>query len=72
MSTEPILAYVLERLPKPDDSRFNERLDEIAKGAEVSFHTLLKVAKGETVDPRVSTVQSVYDYLKAMEERAAA
>lgn len=72
MSTEPILAFVLERLPKPDDLRFTERLEEIAKGAEVSYHTLLKIAKGETLDPRVSTVQDVYDYLKAREERAAA
>lgn len=72
MSTEPILAFVLERLPKPDDLRFTERLEEIAKGADVPYHTLLKIAKGETVDPRVSTVQGVYDYLKGLEARAAA
>lgn len=72
MSTEPILAFVLERLPKPDDRCFTERLEEIAKGADVPYHTLLKIAKGETVDPRVSTVQGVYDYLKGREERAAA
>lgn len=72
MHPETILAYVLERLPKQGDSHFNARLEQIAKGADVPFHTLLKVAKGETVDPRVSTVQSLHDYFKAQEEARAA
>ena len=67
-----LLSYVLERLPKPTDAHFTARLEQIAAGAGVPFHTLLKIAKGETADPRVSTVQHVYDYLKALEQREAA
>lgn len=54
--------YVKERLPAPSEKA---RLEEIANGARVPYHTLLKIAKGETTDPRVSTVQSLVDYFKA-------
>lgn len=67
MSTESILAYVLERLPKPGDAHYPQRLEQIAEGAKVPVHTLIKIAKGETVDPRVSTVQSLYDYFRSLE-----
>lgn len=62
--TENILDYVRSRLPAPGDK---ERLEIIAKGAEVPYHTLLKIANGETEDPRVSTVQNLLQYFKAME-----
>lgn len=71
MQPETILAFVLERLPKPGDPHFHARLEQVAEGASVPFHTLLKVAKGETMDPRVSTVQSLHDYFRAQEARAA-
>lgn len=57
---EGLLKYLLERLPKPDDK---EGLERVAKGADVPFHTLLKVVKGETVDPRVSTFERLVRYL---------
>lgn len=69
MSDDTLLAYVLERLPAPNEK---ERLEKIAEGAGVPFHTLLKIAKGETVDPRVSTVQSLHDYFRGLDQRAAA
>lgn len=72
MQTEPILPYVLERLPKPGEADFTDRIEKIAKGSKVPVHTLKKIANGETEDPRVSTVQNVYNYLKAIEARAAA
>lgn len=66
-SEQALFDYVKERLPAPNEK---ERLEEIAEGADVPYHTLLKIAKGETVDPRVSTAQNLWRYFKA-QERAA-
>jgi predicted transcriptional regulator len=66
------LAKVQERLPQPGAAHFTERLERIAEGAQVPFHTLLKIAKGETEDPKVSTVQKLHDYFKSLEQREAA
>lgn len=68
MQSESLLQYVQDHLPPASDK---ERLEEIAKGSGVPYHTLLKIAKRETDDPRVSTVQSLYDYLKAEQQAAA-
>lgn len=65
---ESLLKYVRERLPEPGDK---VRLEEIAKGADVPYHTLLKIAKGETTDPRVSTVENLIRYFQAQEAKAA-
>jgi predicted transcriptional regulator len=71
MIQENILEYIRDRLPVPGD---RERLEIIAKGADVPYHTLLKIANGETEDPRVSTVQNLLRYFQAAEQntRAAA
>lgn len=58
--------YVLRRLPKPDD---RERLELIAEGAQVPYHTLLKIAKGETTDPKASTLERLLRYFKAQGRR---
>lgn len=71
MEDQSLLDYVLGQLPSPEDDGFTERLEEIARGAEVPFHTLLKIAKRETSDPRVSTVQNLIRYFQAREPRAA-
>lgn len=68
MNDERMLDYVKERLPAPSEKA---ELEKIAAAAKVNFHTLLKIANGETEDPRVSTVQTLYDYFKALEARAA-
>lgn len=65
--SESMFEYVKERLPAPGEK---EALEEIAKGAEVPYHTLLKIAKGETEDPRVSTVENLFRYLRAKETAA--
>lgn len=62
MISENHFEYVKERLPAPSEK---QRLEEIAKGSNVPYHTLLKIAKGETTDPRVSTVQSLFSYFKS-------
>ncbi len=59
-----LLAYVLERLPSPSE---REALEQIARGAKVPYHTLLKIAKGQTADPRVSTVESLTRYFQSIE-----
>lgn len=59
-----MLAYLRDRLPRPDSERFHDRLQEIAKGAGVPYHTLLKIANGQTTDPRVSTVENLLRYFR--------
>ena len=54
-----LLERVKAKLPPWKDKL---ALEEVAIGAGVPFHTLLKIAKGETTDPRVSTLQSLLDY----------
>jgi predicted transcriptional regulator len=61
---ESLLRYVQERLPAPNE---RERLEEIAKAAGVPYHTLLKIAKGETHDPRISTVENLIRYFRERE-----
>ena len=38
------------------------QLEELAERSGVPFHTLRKVATGETQDPRISTVQALLDH----------
>lgn len=58
--------YVRRRLPKPSNKG---ELERVAKGASVSYHTLLKISKGETSDPRTSTVNRLAVYFRARESR---
>lgn len=67
MRDSDLLDYVLERLPRPTDEDFTDRLAEIAKRAKVPYHTLLKIAKRETSDPRVSTIQNLITYFRERE-----
>jgi predicted transcriptional regulator len=54
------------KLPAPNDK---EGLERIARDSNVPYHTLLKIANGQTEDPRVSTVEKLQRYF---EEREAA
>jgi predicted transcriptional regulator len=63
-----LLAYVLERLPKPGE---RDRLEEISKGAGVPYHTLLKIVTGETRDPKVSTIDNLLRYFRTREASPA-
>lgn len=56
--------YIKRKLPAPNE---REALETIAKGADVPYHTLLKIANGETVDPRVSTVENLTRYFRQRE-----
>lgn len=58
--------YVRERLPGPKD---RVELEEVANGSGVSIHTLLKIANGETSDPRTSTVNRLVVYFRARESK---
>ena len=58
--------YVRARLPNPSNRL---ALETVSKGAGVPYHTLLKIAKGETEDPRTSTVNRLVIYFKAKESK---
>ncbi len=58
------MQFVRERLPAPNE---REKLEVIAKGADVPYHTLLKIANGETSDPRVSTIDNLIRYFRMRE-----
>lgn len=64
MDDKPLLDYLLARLPTAAEK---DRLQEIATAAGVPYHTLLKIVKGETADPRISTVDSLLKYLRERE-----
>ncbi len=61
---ESLMQFVRERLPAPNE---REKLEVIAKGADVPYHTLLKIANGETSDPRVSTIDNLIRYFRMRE-----
>jgi predicted transcriptional regulator len=58
--------FVRERLPKPSE---RAELEAVAIGSGVPYHTLLKIAKGETADPRTSTVNRLAIYYRARDSR---
>ena len=64
MPDQPLLEYLLERLPPASDK---PRLAQVARDAAVPFHTLLKIVKGETTDPRLRTVQNLLSYYRQRE-----
>jgi hypothetical protein len=55
----PMLEYVIARLR---ESR--GRWPNIAAEAGISLRTLEKIARQEVKDPRVGSVQTLYDYLR--------
>lgn len=59
MSTtiEPILAFVRRKL---EESR--GQWVEVARLSGVPYHTLTKIAQGQSPDPRINTVQRLVDY----------
>lgn len=52
------------KLPPPSDK---EGLERIARASKVPYHTLLKIANGQTDDPRISTVEKLQRYFDMRE-----
>jgi predicted transcriptional regulator len=48
-----------------------ERLEALAALADVPYHTLLKIAKGETRNPRIRTVEKITHAMQTAKELAA-
>lgn len=59
MSTpvEPILAFVLRKL---EETR--GQWVEVARASGVPYHTLTKIAQGQSPDPRIDTVQRLVSH----------
>lgn len=55
-----LLIDLKARLPAAND---RQALEKLAQEAAVPYHTLLKIVKGETSDPRISTVQRLHKAL---------
>jgi len=64
MEDKPLLDYLLARLPAASEK---QRLQEVAMAAGVPYHTLLKIVKRQTADPRVSTVDNLLKYFRERE-----
>jgi len=62
----PLLPYVLDKL-----DRSKGTLPKVAEESGVSYRTLQKIASGETKDPGVTVVQTLYDYFRSREAEAA-
>lgn len=44
---------------------------EIAKETGLGYFTLTNIAQGKVADPRISTVQKLYDYFRSREQVSA-
>ena len=64
---EPMLSTVLRRLDQAKGA-----WPEIARASGVPYQTLTKIACRIVSDPRVSTVQTLFDYFAANAEQPAA
>ena len=63
MAPKTILG-IRAKLPDPSD---RNGLERIAKASRVPYHTLLKIANGQTDDPRISTVEKLQRYFEQRE-----
>lgn len=63
---EPILAFVIRRL---QESR--GYWPQIALATGVPYFTITNIVQGKVDDPRVSTMQKLYDYFNARDAEAA-
>lgn len=57
-----MLDFIKRRLPSDKAA-----LQAVAEGSRVPFHTLIKIANGATENPRIMTVQALYNYLREQE-----
>lgn len=58
MST--ILDFIHEHL----DARSLPQIEEVAQATGVPYHTIAKIKRRETLNPKIETVQSLLDYFK--------
>jgi predicted transcriptional regulator len=62
MTERNLLRQVRRQLPPANEKA---KLEAVAKGSGVPFHTLLKIVKGQTANPRILTVQKLLNYVYA-------
>jgi hypothetical protein len=63
----PMLEYVIAKLQAAKGG-----WPAIAEGAGISLRTLEKIARREVLDPRIGSVQTLFDYFRALDHEAAA
>ncbi len=63
---KPMLQFVIDRLQAAKG-----HWPDVAEGAGISLRTLQKIARREVLDPRIGSVQTLYDYFRKAAKRAA-
>ncbi len=52
---------MLESIERLRRCRWSE-VEKVAKGSGIPFNTLIKIARGETVNPRMTTAHALQEY----------
>lgn len=61
----PMLEYVIDSLQSSKG-----RWPEVAAAAGISLRTLEKIARREVLDPRIGSVQTLFDYFQKAKQAA--
>jgi transcriptional regulator with XRE-family HTH domain len=63
---ESLFAYILRQLEE-----WKGKWQAVADGSGVSYRTLEKIARGETVDPGIKTCEKLADFFRANSKELA-
>lgn len=60
-----VMSKILDFIHEHLDARSLPQVEEVARATGVPFHTIAKIKRRETVNPKIETVQSLLNYFKA-------
>lgn len=56
------MATILDTLLSHLDARSLPQIEEVAQATDVPFHTIAKIRRRETLNPRIETVQKLLEH----------
>jgi transcriptional regulator with XRE-family HTH domain len=59
------MATIFETLLEHLDARSLPQIEEVAQATGVPFHTIAKIKRRETLNPRIETVEPLLDYFNS-------
>ena len=59
------MATIFETLLEHLDARSLSQIEEVAQATGVPFHTIAKIKRRETMNPRIETVEPLLDYFNS-------